>query len=252
MAKEPNKKRPRLRTVNKVQAPYPLNQFPPGFGIALGKELIYLLGTKSSPSLAGKEWEEIFAICVGADWTPSNVGLDDVVLGSFAWGAKTIKASSPAKQKTVRLISGRNSITYSFGESPTIKDDPNHVGPMVLDIWNERVSSVREKHQELRTVVLIKSKDLKEVAVFEFETIRYDPELFYWEWNQRGNLEGFDKKFKNHQFTWQTHGSQFTIKEKVPENILIVKVQAPKKTDKEDYLKNLGFDESWIEVIRKK
>mgnify|MGYP005864875673 CR=1 FL=1 len=40
---------PRLRTVDKVKPPYPLNQFPSDFGQKLGKEIVYLLVTKTMP-----------------------------------------------------------------------------------------------------------------------------------------------------------------------------------------------------------
>jgi len=250
MSKE-EKKRPRLRTVDKVKPPYPINKFPESFGFRLGRELIFLLATKSQPSLRGSEWEEIFANSIGADWKPSNVGLDDVVLGNCAWGAKSVKAKSPSKSKTVRLISGRNSPVYSFGETQVAEVDPNHIGSQVLDIWNERVSSIREKFNQLRTVVLIKSNDLLEVVVFEFETIRFDPELYYWEWNKNGNLVGFDQDAKEHRFTWQPHGSQFTIKEDVPRDALIVKIKSPPKTEKEGLLENIGFKRNWVKVIKR-
>lgn len=220
---------PKLKTVNKVKPPYPLNQFPKNFGFKLGEELVYLLAVKNKPTIEGEEWEQIFANCIGAEWKPSNVGLDDVVLGNTAFGAKTVKNNKPSKAKKVRLISGRNSIVYSFGETEVAKVDPDKVGEQVLAIWNERVSAVRERHKHLRTIVLLKSSDLEEVAVFEFETIRYDPELYEWGWNDNENLEGYEKKTKKHVFTWQPHGSQFTIIEEVPEELLIVKVKRRKK-----------------------
>lgn len=109
--------------------------------------------------------------------------------------------------KKVRLISGRNSIVYSFGETVDKAADPNIVGPLVLDIWNERVSDIRQRHKHLRTVVLLKSLTLTEVVVFEFDTVRYDPELYYWEWNKNNNLCGYDKRTRDHLFTWQLHGA---------------------------------------------
>ena len=90
--------------------------------------------------------------------------------------------------KQVRLISGRNSPVYSYGGTIDTSADPNEIGEQVLEIWNERVSAIREKYKHLRTVVLVKSDDLSQVAVFEFDTIRYDSELFDFEWNKRGNL----------------------------------------------------------------
>ena len=245
------KQSPKLRTVNKSVAAFPLNEFPKDFPFLLGKELIYLLASKGKSELEGSDWESIFASCIGADWKPSNVGLDDVIMGNTAWGAKTVKATKPSTQKKVRLISGRNSPIYSFGERIDTKANPNTVGSLILDIWNERVSAIREKFKHLRTVVLIKSGDLSEVVVFEFETIRYDNELFKWEWNKNNNLVGSEKKSGEHRFTWQPHGSQFTILEDVPETSLVINIKQPKTLDKEKILTALGFDKSWITVTHK-
>lgn len=247
-----NNKSPKLRTVNKSVSAFPLNEFPREFPFLLGKELIYLLASKGKPELEGSDWESIFASCIGADWKPSNVGLDDVVMGNTAWGAKTVKATKPSTQKKIRLISGRNSPNYSFGERSDQKADANLIGKLVLDIWNERVSAIREKFKHLRTVVLIKSSDLSEVVVFEFDTIRYDHELYKWGWNKNNNLVGTDKKTGEHCFTWQPHGSQFTIIEDVPEKALVIKIKQPKTLDKDQILKALGFDKSWITVEQKK
>jgi len=239
--------------VDKVKSPYPLNDFPFKFAYNLGKEIIYLLATKGKAVLEGSEWEEIFAICVGAKWKPSNVGLDDVVLEGCAWGAKTVKSLNPSKQKNIRLISGRNSPIYSYNQSSIIGEgvDLNVLGGRILSIWNERVSAVRKMYKHVRTVVLIKSNDLSEVVVFEFDTIRYDPDLYFWKWNQRNNLEGFDKNSKEHCFTWQPHGSQFTIIEKVPTDALVIIIKTPDKLEKEVVLSNVGFDKSWIKVSRR-
>lgn len=242
---------PKLRTVNKSQPPFPLNQFPKDFPYILGKELIYILASKGTPELEGSEWESIFATCIGAQWKPSNVGLDDVILGNTAWGAKSVKSPNPSNQKKVRLISGRNSPGYSFGERIDIDTDPIQIGKSVLEIWNERVSSIREKYKNLRTIVLIKSSSLNEVVVFEFETIRYDYELYSWKLNDNKNLVGTDKRTSEHRFTWQPHGSQFTIIEDVSDKALIIKIKQPPNLDKGKILQALGFDDSWITVIHK-
>ena len=243
-------KSPKLRTVNKSVSAFPLNEFPKDFPFLLGKELIYLLATKGKPELEGSDWENIFANCIGAEWKPSNVGLDDVVLGNTAWCAKSVKSTNPSTQKRVRLISGRNSPIYSFGEHIDTNTKPELIGKFVLDIWNERVSAIREKFKHLRTVVLMKSNDLSEICVFEFETIRYENELYDWEWNKNNNLIGLDKKTNEHRFTWQPHGSQFTIIEDVPEKSLIIRIKQPNQLDKEQILQSLGFDKSWITIVR--
>lgn len=241
---------PRLRTVNKAVAPFDLNKFPAKFIDTLAKEIVYMLATKSSMSLEGNEWEQIFAQCIGAEWKPSNVGLDDVVFDNCCWGAKTVFAASKIeKQKTVRLISGRNSPTYSYGIDKLTSENPNEIGKLVLDIWNERVSAVRQVYKFVRTVVLVKSKDYKDYLVFEFDTIRYDPELYSFKWNARMNLEGYEKSTGKHKFTWQPSGSQFTIIEDIPEKRLHISIKRPEKVDKETILKAVNFDSSWYHVV---
>lgn len=244
------KQQPRLRTVDKVKPPYSLNNFPSDFGQKLGKEIVYLLATKPTPSLEGSEWEQIFASCIGAEWQPSNVGLDDVILSVCAWGAKTIKNSKPHNTKKVRLISGRNSPAYSFDQMD-LDADAQILGNDVLEIWNARVEAVRAKFSHLRTVVLVKSNDLTELVVFETETIMYPINNFVWSRNRRGNLEAHEKKSGTHRFTWQPHGSQFTIIETVPSESLLIKVKAPPQLDKSEVLKALKFDDTWITITKR-
>lgn len=246
----PDSKSPRLRTVDKVKPPYPLNQFPSNFGYKLGREIVYLLATKSRADLEGPEWEQIFANCIGATWKPSNVGLDDVVLGVCAWGAKTVKGSNPHNTQKVRLISGRNSPAYSFGQTE-LGAKAQIIGEQVLEIWNARVEAIRSKFSHLRTVVLIKSNDLTKLAVFEIETVLYPIDRYTWSRNPRGNLEGYDMTTGVHRFTWQPHGSQFTIIEEVPRDCLLIKVKSPPKLDKDAVLKAAQFDDSWIIVTNR-
>jgi hypothetical protein len=207
------------------------------------------MATRQPATIEGPDWEKIFAHCINAEWKPSNVGLDDVVLGSFGWSAKTVKATNPFNAKRVRLISGRNSPTYSFGVSDIRVVDPCDLGAHVLSIWNERVSAIRQNYKELRTVILVKSNDLSELVVFEFETIRYDPELFTWRWNKNKNLEGYKIDTDDHVFTWQPHGSQFTIVEEVPKEKLALRIKQPTQLKTDDVLAGVGFNPSWIEVV---
>lgn len=242
--------RPRLRTVEKYTPPYPLNKFPKNFALNLGRELVYLLASRGTARLEGPDWEEIFARLVGAKWKPSNIGLDDVVLQQTAWGAKTVKNRRPSTVSKIRLISGRNSPIYSFGDREIGEVEPNELGEKVLSIWNERVAGIRKLYKHVRTVVLIKSDDLLEAAVYEFETILYRVEGFWWQWNKNKNLEGFQKKNDQHIFTWQPHGSQFTIIEDVPDGRLAIRIKKPPVVDRDDILKAIKFDASWIEIIK--
>lgn len=240
-------KNPRLRTAEKVPPPYPLNKFPKGFAVKVGRQILYVIATKNKPTIEGNEWEAIFAKAVGATWKPSNIGLDDVFLYNCAWGAKTVYAQNPWTINKVRLISGRNSPVFSYGDTIGPTSDPNMIGEKVLEIWNYRVESIRANYRHVRTVVLIKSKDLLKLTIFEFDTIRYEPELYEWQWNSRGNLEGYIDD--EHVFTWQPHGSQFTIIEKVPDDKLCIELKNPGKIDHDLLLNSLGVDDSWIRVV---
>lgn len=245
---------PRLRTVNKATPPYAKNNFPDFFVQRFAAEIVYLLASKSDMSLEGSEWEQVFANCIGADWKPSNVGLDDVVLSNCCWSAKTVKGNRTnfGNQSIVRLICGRNSPTYSYGEDRIREADPNHIGQMVLDIWNERVSGIRQIYKFARTIVLVKSADYTEYLIFELDTIRYDADQYVFEWNQNGNLEGYQKGNARHCFTWQPHGSQFTIIEDIPEERLHLRIKKPVSLDKITILKSLGFSREWVEIINDK
>jgi len=245
-----HEKQPRLRTVDKTQPLYKLNHFPPKFAYALGRELIYLLATRGKTArLEGNDWEEIFARCIGAEWKPSNVGWDDIVYQGMAWGAKTLKNKKPFTAKTVRLISGRNSTIYSFGDSNITNQPPHLLGNKVLSIWNNRVADVRKRFPVLRTVVLLKSDDLTEVSVFEIDTVLYSAKDYHWQWNDNDNLEGLSKETNNHVFTWQPHGSQFTVIEAIPDKRLKLRIRKPPVINHEQTLNALGVDDSWIEIV---
>ena len=155
-----------------------------------------------------------------------------------------------SKQKNVRLVSGRNSPTFSFGVDRITSEDPAVIGRMILDIWNERVSGVRRIFKFVRTVVLVKAKDFTEYLIFELDTVRYDHELYFFKWNKNNNLEGYEKETDIHKFTWQPSGSQFTIIEKIPENRTHIKVKKPELIDKEKLLKMVEFDSSWYTIVR--
>jgi hypothetical protein len=241
---------PKLRTVNKAVAPYHLNKFPSKFIDTFAREVVYMMATKQHMTLEGEEWEQIFARCVGAKWKPSNVGLDDVVLDNCCWGAKTVYGTNNISlQQQVRLVSGRNSPAYSYGIDMIRSEDPNVIGNLILEIWNERVSAVRQIYKFVRTVVLVKAKDFSEYLIFEFDTIRYDPELYNFEWNKNNNLEGYTKVGNDHVFTWQPSGSQFTILEKIPEERIHIKVRRPEMLDKDTVLQTLKFDSGWYTLI---
>jgi len=96
---------------------------------------------------------------------------------------------------------------------------------------------------------LVKGKNFDEFMIFEFDTIRYDYELYYFEWNKNNNLEGYSKSSKEHCFTWQPHGSQFTVVEKIPKDRVVFKVKQPEKLNKEEVLKVLEYSNDWVTIL---
>ncbi|CAN5452217.1 hypothetical protein BH11ARM2_BH11ARM2_29580 [soil metagenome] len=241
---------PRLRRIEKYPPPFKLNEFPKEVLLSIAKDLL-LAKFMGATDFRGDDWEKSFALAIGATWKPSNVGLDDVVLHRTAWGAKTVKASKPFMQKSVRLISGRNSIDYSFGRSDSRQVPVQEIASMVLGIWNRRVKDIRASYPNLRTAVLLKGNSLSEVAVFEFVTIEYEAENYTWSWNKRNNLEGHDSQ-GNLVFTWQPHGVQFTITHPVPVKRHCLRISLPAEIpfmNRDEVLEGIGFQSDWIEII---
>ena len=85
--------------------------------------------------------------------------------------------------------------------------------------------------------------------MFEFDTVLYQADGLRWQWNQRNNLEGRAKSSDAHKFTWQPHGSQFTIIEDVPRDRLAIKIKQPPCLDRDAVLNALRFDKSWVQVL---
>lgn len=239
---------PKLRGTKGVKEPYPLGKFPDGFVHAVASELIAAMATGRT-EIEGKDWEQIFAKAIGADWRPSVVGLDDILVPSLsaAWGAKTIKNDHPFTARNIRLICGRNSLDYSYKVSDPRALPPSEVGARVIGIWNERVAALYQKYKTLRTVVLIKGPGLEKVSIFEMPTIRYNSEEYEWGWNKNGNLVA--TKEGEGSFTWQPHGSQFTIHETVPDYALNIEIDPPRVIKTEAILKAIGFDKKSYRVV---
>ncbi len=243
-------KNPRIKIAHKTYAsPYEINRFPEDFPINIGREIIYILATNPAPTIEGREWERIFAKSIGGAWTPSNVGLDDVIKNKTAWGAKTVKNSNPFVAKSVRLISGRNSPSYSYGTSDVRELPVEELAEQIIGIWNKRVRETMRQYEELRTVVLLKSEDLVECSVFEYITTEYDYSKYEWKWNKRGNFVGMDSSGIV-KFTWQPHGSQFTITKEVPKKLLKIRIlRQPSLLSQEELFKAINFNDDWIQIV---
>ena len=243
-------KHPRLRDGKKLltSEPYPMNEIPDELTVKIGSSLVYLLyiGRKD---ITGSDWGDAFSEALGGKHLDSPVGIADVVLGKMAWSMKTVKNSSPFTARTVRLISGRCSPDYSYGITDPHKDI-QETGRAVLGIWNERVNLAQDEYNPVRTSVLIRSNDLLSYTLFEEDNHRFRTSDYEWEVNTNGNLIGKHVETGETCFTWQPHGSQFTIHTHVPENAVRFTIKRPPLLTKEYVLNSIDFNESWVEIVK--
>ncbi|MCI6160605.1 MAG: hypothetical protein SPI18_06260 [Prevotella sp.] len=66
-----------------------------------------------------------------------------------------------------------------------------------------------------------------------------------------GNLIGKNTESGETKFTWQPHGSQFTIHTPIPANAVKFNIKQPPLLSKNDILDTIRFNESWVEIIQR-
>lgn len=243
-------KRPKLRDLAHLKSvePYSINKLPDELIKKIGSYLVYLLAIERK-DITGTDWGDAFAAAIGGKHLDSPVGIADVVLGKMAWSAKTVKNANPFSAKSVRLISGRCSPDYSYGiDNP--HEDIEKTGRAVLGIWNERINIAHDSYNPVRTLVLLRSNDLLNYCLFEEDTNRFRTSDFFWEVNDNGNLIGKEVETGKTRFTWQPHGSQFTIHTEVPRDAIKFTIKQPPIIPRDKILTSINFDESWVEIIR--
>ena len=228
--------------------PYPINEIPETIVRHIGKEFIYMLciGRKD---LTGDDWGNVFARAVGGTHLQSPVGIADVVFDKMAWSMKTVKSSNPQRiDAPIRLISGRCSPDYSYGITDP-HEDIQKTGRAVLNIWNERVNIAYDYYNPVRTSILVRSYDMLSFSLFEEENHRYVVNRYRWEENKNGNLIGMDIETGMPRFTWQPHGSQFTIHTQIPKTALKFRIKQPPTLDIDATLAQINFSDDWIELL---
>ena len=232
----------------RLQSSWPLGSLPRKVIIGIGRQLVHRMAVGLS-DITGDDFGTIFANAVEGVHLSSPLGVADVVLDNNAWSVKTVKANTPFNQKTVRLISGRNSPDYSLGiENP--HTDIQATGKAILSIWNARVNEALNELDDLRIAVLIRNFETKEFVVFEETATRFAADDFRWEKNKGGNFEGYEKATNEHRFTWQPHGSQFTIKRHVPGSAVKFIINHNVPLIESDHILRLArFDENWVEIV---
>ncbi|MBQ3733357.1 MAG: hypothetical protein II859_05285 [Bacteroidales bacterium] len=241
---------PKLRDSKRLltREPYPINEIPDSIVRLIGKKFVYMLciGRKD---LTGDDWGNVFAEAIGGEHLQSPIGIADVVYDKMAWSMKTVKNSNPHRvEATVRLISGRCSPDYSYGITDP-HEDIEKTGRAVLNIWNERVNIAQDYYNPLRTSVLVRSNDLLSYTLFEEENHRYVANQYRWEENNNGNLIGIDLETGDIRFTWQPHGSQFTIHTRVPKNAVKFIIKQPPILDVEETLRQIHYNDNWAEIL---
>lgn len=232
----------------RLQNSWALGTFPRKVVVGLGKQLVHRMAIGHA-DITGDDFGNIFANAVEGTHLSSPLGIADVLLDSNAWSVKTVKAKKPFAQTSVRLISGRNSPDYSLGiENP--HTDIQATGKAILAVWNARVNESLGEHDDLRIAVLIRNFETKEFVLFEETATRYAADDFRWEKNKNGNFEGYDKARGHHFFTWQPHGSQFTVIRDVPGSAtkFIINHNVP-LIEPEHVLRLAKFEENWVEII---
>lgn len=241
--------RPKLRDNKgkKLFELYPLGQIPNSMIYEIAKWMTYNFAVGKA-DINGEDWGDIFAKAIGGEHLGKPLGLADVVYEGMAWSVKSVKASTPHSTQKIRVISGRCSPDYSYGITDP-HEDVERTGAAVLSIWNERINIAKERYEPLRTNVLVRNFNNMEFLVFEQETVRYNTRDYTWKVNRNGNLEGYEIGTTQHKFTWQPHGSQFTILYDVPLSSQKFKVKRPPVLDFEETMTQIGFDNSWVTIL---
>ena len=197
-----------------MRGPHPLGEVPDKVLHSVGEQIVHRLAVGHS-DISGDDFGTIFAKAVGGAHRAAPHGLADVVMDGSGWSLKTVQDSRPFAQQKVRLISGRNSPDFSMGiENP--HEDPAATGRAVIAIWNGRIDTSMLEVEDLRVVALVRNMASREFTLFEEELHRFVPGDYLWAFNSRGNLEGRELSTGAHRFTWQPHGSQFTVIRDVP------------------------------------
>ncbi len=241
--------RPRLRdSARRFHELYPIGEIPDEIVHRFARHLTCLraIGRKD---IGGDDWGDAFAYAISGTHLASPLGVVDVAKGDEAWSTKTVKSTRPHDVASVRLISGRNSPNYSMGITDPHADIAA-TGRAVLAIWNERVNIALDQYKRLRTVVLVRNAERLEYTVFEEPTERFDANEFVWSKNTNGNFVGhhIGDPEGAPRFTWQPHGSQFTIHATVPPEARRFTIAEPSVMSREDVLSTIGYADSWVSI----
>lgn len=225
---------------------YPLGQISDETVREIGKWLIYYFAVGKT-DINGEDWGNIFSKSINGGHLNSPLGLADVIYEGMAWSVKSVKNNNPYKCNTIRVISGRCSPDYSYGITDP-HEDIQKTGTAVLGIWNERVNIAKDAYEPLRSIILVRNPDLLHFSLYESEVHRFNTNEYIWKENKNGNLEGFEKSSNKHIFTWQPHGSQFTIKYYITERIKF-SIKRPPMLEFAKTINQIGYEADWVTIL---
>ena len=240
---------PRVRTRDGIEKhePYPLSEFPAEVIQSICKRIVHIRAVGLA-DIAGNHFSRIFADSFsGQSYGNKPVGIADVSWNGCCWSVKTVQHKEPHEAKSIRLISGRNSPVFSSGITDPFVD-LQATGQSVLDVYNERINTAKWDHGDTRMVVLLRNMRSQEFTLFERPIVPFVAQDYTWELNERGNFRGM--RGDTQMFTWQPHGSQFTIHEPVPPSATKFKInREPGMLEMEYVLRKVGFNPDWVEVL---
>lgn len=240
---------PRLRgSARRREGPYPLGEIPDSVAIGIGRGIAHRLAVGHA-DITGDDFASIFAKAISGTHRGKPLGIADVEYENCSWTVKTVQDKNPLRQTKIRAISGRNSPTYSHGITD-LKADPQATGRAVLEIWNSRVDEAASEFEDLRIFVIIRDMDALEFCLMEIEAVRYVPGEYRWESTKRGNLQGMHIATGKHCFTWQFHGSQFTVIHHVPTSAYKFRItQRPVTLEEHQVIALSRFQDSWVQRV---
>ena len=239
---------PRLRGKSgSSSGPWQIGQIPERVIYAIGRQLVHRLAY-GRMDISGDDFGDIFAAAIDGAHHSSPLGMVDVLFGGVGWSVKTVKSAKPQTQRQVRLISGRNSPDFSSGiKNPHA--DLQATGQAVLAVWNSRLNAARKEQNDVCVAVLIRNMQTQCFTLFEEEITRYVAADYEWRKNERGNLQGHRKTDGKHCFTWQFHGSQFTIFRAVPGSATHFKINCIVPRIEPSHIESLiRYNDGWIEI----
>ena len=218
---------PKLRDNKNRQAnePYNLGCIPEDIICNISKWIVYNFAVGKS-DINGEDWGDIFAKAISGEHLNNH----------------------SHSCQYVRVISGRCSPDYSYGISDP-HENVQATGTAVLGIWNERINIAKDKFEPLRSSLLIRNPNVLEFCLYEHELARYNTANYQWTENRNGNLIGIEKDTGKHIFTWQPHGSQFTIHYDIPTSATRFSIRRPPVLDFEKTMESIGFAEDWVTIL---